>query len=65
MMTIDTDVTDTDDRIVQWHVQIARRADELARRFAGRHNRETDLRCWLEAEREILASEPGDSGAFS
>ncbi len=53
-MTIEANVTDTDDQIVQWHVQIARRADELARGLTGPHDREADLQCWLEAEREVL-----------
>lgn len=37
-------------------LQIARRADELARARPGTRNENTDWECWLEAEREVLGT---------
>lgn len=47
-----------EDRLVQLHVRIAQRADQLAQRRLGPRSRELDLRCWLEAERQILGENP-------
>ena len=44
--------TETD--LTQLQLQIARRADELARAKVGRCEEKSDLDCWLQAEREIL-----------
>lgn len=43
-----------EDKLVQLNLLIAQRADELARERHGPHDRDADLQCWLEAEREIL-----------
>ncbi len=46
----------TDDASIGVLRLIARRADEL-RRSSGAGHRAGDLECWLQAEREVLASD--------
>jgi hypothetical protein len=48
----DNGTTETD--LTQLQLQIARRADELARANVGRLKESNDLDCWLQAEREII-----------
>jgi hypothetical protein len=47
-------IPDPGDSLLHLHVRIAKRADELAGSQRGPQSRERDLRCWLQAEREIL-----------
>jgi hypothetical protein len=56
-----TDLSLTENRLVQLHVEIARRADQLAQRQRGPRSREIDLQCWLEAEREVLGRVRGEA----
>ena len=42
------------DEMLQVQLLIARRADQLARSRATQSDGNTDLNCWLEAEREVL-----------
>lgn len=48
------------DPLLELEWKIARRADELSVRAA--HDKETDLACWLQAERDICG-EPASLGA--
>lgn len=44
----------SEDKILKFHLQVAQRADELARQTPGTRDRETDRKCWLDAERDVL-----------
>jgi hypothetical protein len=62
-MTITHIKRPAEDRLMALHVQIARRADELAQQQAAQQTRETDLQLWLEAEREVLGRLSANSAA--
>ena len=50
------DALSPDDGLLHLQLEIARRADQLARTRGAGFTGETDLNCWLEAEREVLSS---------
>ena len=52
---IDDAVAPNDD-LLHLQLEIARRADQLARTRGAQFTGKTDLSCWLEAEREVLSS---------
>lgn len=45
----------TDEDLLQLQLQIAQRADQLARAQQCGRDRDADLKYWLEAERDIFA----------
>lgn len=42
--------------LLELEIQIARRADQLARQHLTDRDHDDDLRCWLEAEEDVLSS---------
>jgi hypothetical protein len=43
-----------EDELAQLHLEIAKRADEIAARRGGARDPQSSLECWLQAENEVL-----------